>query len=186
MKLNNREILLSWTVLLTVLLLALYLIGAKRWKQDRQLAEERVVLSQRLRDTERLLARRGEVDAQLASMRDRLPKHPPGQDVTADILRDLENTARENKVTLTRRDAERERRAGELLEVSVTCSWEADLDGLVHFLYALESQGVMRQVRQVTVNPAQENRLKGNIVVDHAYTRESGTAAPSKPAGNGE
>jgi hypothetical protein len=186
MKLTNREMILGWATLLAVLLMVLYLIGAARWEQARTLSQERATLVRQLRDTERLLARRGDVDARLVAIRKRLPQYAPGRDVTADILRDLENTARTHNVTLTRRDAERERSAGELMEVSVLCTWEADLDGLVHFLYALESQGVTRQVRQLTVSPGPDRRLKGNVVADHAYTRGPEAAPDSKPEVNQE
>lgn len=178
MKLTNREMILGWTTLLIVLGAILYWIVAGRWAEARILARDRAGLTRQLRDTERLLGRRGDVDARLVAIRERLPRHEPGKDVTADILRDLENTARANQVTLTRRDADRERQAGELMEVSVTCTWEADLEGLVRFLYALDSQGVMRQVRQLTVSPGPDRRLKGNIVADHAYIRGS-DAMPS-------
>lgn len=184
MKLSNREMVLGWSTLLIVLGAILYWIAAGRWEVARNLARERAGLSRQLRDAQRLLGRRGEVDARLDAVRERLPRHEPGKDVTADILRDLENTARAHQVTLTRRDADRERRAGELMEVSVTCTWEADLEGLVRFLYALESQGVMRQVRQLTVSPGPDRRLKGNIVADHAYLRGSADAPAAPPGTN--
>lgn len=184
MKLSNREMILGWSTLLIVLGAVLYWIGAGRWEEVRVLARDRAGLARQLRNTERLLGRRGDVDARLAVVRERLPRHAPGKDVTADILRDLENTARAHQVTLTRRDADRERQAGELMEVSVTCTWEADLEGMVRFLYALESQGVMRQVRQMTASPGPDRRLKGNIVADHAYIRGSDDAPAAQPGTN--
>ncbi|MDZ4198520.1 MAG: hypothetical protein U1E27_04450 [Kiritimatiellia bacterium] len=182
MKLTRRERILIGTTLGVVLLLILYFVGAPRWEQDRRLTVERAALARRVRDLERLRARRGEVESNLVVIRNRLPRHPAGQDVTADLLRDFERSARDQSVALTRREADRERREGELFEVSITGTWEAELDALVRFLYALETEGRMRQIRQLTISPSRENRLKGSVVVDHAYTRET-EAAPRSGAG---
>ena len=181
MKLSRREMALSWLTLLCLLSLLLALTVSRRWEEGRREAATRQELRQRVRDAKRLLGRRAEMEARLQQFLGRLPDRPAGQDVTADLLRDLERCAREQNVTLTRREADRERRVGDVFEVSITATWESDLESLVTFLHTLETQGVMRQIRQLTVSAAKDSRLKGSVVVDHAYTRSSVPASPKEP-----
>ncbi len=176
MTLTRREMILAWSALLALFTLVLAVTVSRRWEADRRLARERDGLARQVRAAERLLAGRSEAESRLDALRAQLPRHPAGRDVTADLLRDMEQLAREHGVTLTRREADRERPAGDLFEVSVTCSWEAELDGLMRFLYALEAEGRMRQIRHLTISPAREQRLRGTVIVDHAYVREPGTA----------
>ena len=182
MKFSNREMGLAWITLVAVLLGITYWVGEPKLKEWKEFSETRKQLRDRQAEAEVFLNRKADVESRLEVVRKQLPKYPPGQDVVAELLRTMERLAAEHGVTLLRRDTDKERRGGDIYEVAIICQWESDLDALVHFLYALQVQGAILDVRSLTISPGQggPGRLKGNFTVDCAYTREkTDEAAPA-------
>ena len=132
-----------------------------------------------------MLDNREAVESKLAEFRRGLPVFAAGKKAEADLLLALEKMVAQQGLTLTRRNPDAERSAGDLYETSIACDWEGDLAGLVNFLHAQQSQGAVSDVRQLSVQPAggqnvPEGRLKGSFAMDYAYRREAG-ATESKP-----
>lgn len=173
MKLSAREQRLAVIALVAVFGGLGYVLGEARydiWQESRQ---ERVVLQRRYTAAGQLLERGGDLDQRLAQLRETLPSYPQGTDVTAQLLRRLQQIADEHDFLLLRREPEPEREIGDLYELAITCTWEGTLSALVHFLYALQAQGATVDVRQLTVAPVQGDpeRLRGTVTVDFAYSR---------------
>ena len=103
------------------------------------------------------------------------------------LLLGLEQMVQQQGLTLTRREADAERQAGDLFETSITCYWEGDLEALVNFLHAQQARGAVSDVRQLSVQPAggpnvPAGRLKGTFTMDYAYRREAAAAEPQPEA----
>lgn len=181
MKLNPRETFLAWLTGVVVVLGVTYWLLQPQWQALKDTDRTADALKARKREADALLERRPEIDKRLNDIRSQLPSHPPGKDVTAEFLRILERLAQQNGLVLLRREAEPERHTGDIHEVSINCNWEGTLDALVRFLYALQSQGAMLDVRQLTVSPIPGvgQRLKGTFTVDFAYTRTTEASAES-------
>lgn len=174
MKLSAREQRLGIITLVAVLGGLGYVLGEARhdiWRESRQ---ERILLQRRREAAEQLLARGGDLDQRLTQLRETLPSYPRGTDVTAQLLRRLQQVADEHDFLLLRREPEPEREIGDLYELAITCTWEGTLSALVHFLYALQAQGATIDVRNLTVAPVQgtPENLRGTVTVDFAYSRE--------------
>lgn len=157
-----------------------------RWTEIGRTAEG---LRTRLQMAERLVGRRAEIEGRLDTLLRQLPRHPPEKDVTAELLKLIETTASEQGLTLTRREPEREKAAGELYEVAINCNWEGTLDALTHFLHAIQAKGAVLDLRALTITAGRSGSgaLSGNFSVACAYTRARapGAAAPAaaSPAG---
>ncbi len=184
MKLNPREAALTWATLVVALAALSWWFGAPYAQQWRDLEEAHARLAQREEVAREYLARRASWQARLDDLRGQLPRHPPEKDVTADLLKMLEQTSQRQGLSLTRREPERERAVENLAEVSINCTWEGSLDALVRFLYAVQSQGAMLDVSQLSAQPVRgaTGRLKGSFTLNGAYLRE-GTPAESPPDG---
>ena len=185
MKISTREMGLAWVTAMVLILAGTFWFGqpgAKAWKDA---AKEREALGGRMKEIDHLLSDQTNVNQRLEVLRKQLPAHPEGKDVTAELLMTLERTAQQYGLILLRREPEKEKSVGDLYEVAINCTWESTLDALVHFLYALQIQGAILDIRQLTVTPGQggPDRLKGNFTVDCAYTRTSAgrEAAPQEP-----
>ncbi len=185
MRVSRREMVLGWLTLVTLISGATYWVAAPRAEEWREMRKARTGLEQRRVLAERLLGQKGDVNARLGALRKQLPQYPVGQDVTAELLKTLERTARDHGLMLVRREPDKEKSVGDLFEVSINVTWEGNLDSIVHFLYAWQAQGAILDIRQLTIQPGQPGQLKGNFTVDFAYSRgvAGGEAtAPEKTA----
>ncbi|HMO49508.1 MAG TPA: hypothetical protein PKE26_03700 [Kiritimatiellia bacterium] len=159
-------------VMIGVLLLGLtYLLGAPRIEQWRQAATVRERLERDRAVAERILNTRGEWEGQLSELRATLPRYGMNEAVGAELLRQVRRLADENRVITTRITPDAEKMIGDLYEQAIEVTWEAGLEPLVRFLYAVQVAGATLDIRQMTMTPSQGDQLKGNLKIFFAYQR---------------
>lgn len=182
MKLSRREGVLGAVALVVAVSGATYWWAAPRVETARERVREMEALTMRIEHARRLVAQRGAWLEKWEALRRELPQHPAEKDVTGEILRQLEQTAQQHGLSLLRREPGQESALKDLYEVTIDCTWEGTLEALVHFLYAIQLQGVILDIRNLNVTPAEgaANRLKGTFTVAVAYTR-----APAEKVGAG-
>ena len=185
MKIAARELNLLFATLAVVVVAATYLALESQFNEWGEFRAQREDLQQRQEKAQQLLNSQESVESRLAEFRQGLPTFAAGKKAEAELMLSLEKMVGQQGLVLTRREADAERQAGDLYETSITCYWEGDLTALVNFLYAQQSQGVVSDVRQLSVQPAggqgvPEGRLKGTFAMDYAYRRDAG-APESKP-----
>ncbi len=172
MKLTSREFNLGFLTLVMVVLGGTYWWAMPKIVEWKKIAQDQATLNRRRASAERRLGRQDEVNERLDAFRAQLPRYPMGQDVAPEFSSKLNQTANSHNVTLLRRNTEQEKSAGDLYELAISCTWEAGLDSIVRFLYALQSQGAMLDIRQVTIQPGRTvDELKGSFTVDYAFSR---------------
>lgn len=181
MKIAARELNLLFATLAVVVLALTYVALEARFEEWAQFEEQRTDLLTRQDQAQQYLDSRGAVEARLQEFRQGLPLYSMEHKVEADLLPGLEKTAEQHGLELTSVRAFAERGTNDLYEISIECKGECDLPGLVNFLYAQQSQGVVSDVRQMGVSPsktkgAAPGQLSGTFVIDYAYRREAGAA----------
>lgn len=183
MKFSSRELVLSWVTCVVVLIGISYWFGKPKLETWRELARNQEAVNRRLEISQRLLDQRGQWDQRLNDLRIKLSKYPFDRDVTADYLKILERVANESKLSLLKRKPKKEKHHGDLYELAIDCTWEGDLDALVHFLYALEQENVTMDLEQLTVTlkAGGKGELKGNFTLMCVYTR-----TPEEPSPGGK
>lgn len=159
-------------IMIAVLLLGLtYLLGDPMIRQWRETASVRHQLDENRAMVERSLRTRGELEEKLVSLRATLPRYGTNEAVGASLLQQVRRLADENRVVTTRITPDAEKNIGDLYEQSIECTWEAELEPLVRFLYAVQVAGATLDIRQMTVAPSQNSMLKGNMKIFFAYKR---------------
>jgi hypothetical protein len=191
MKLSSREVGLGITTGAFLLFGLTIWVGAPKIKIWQERIETQKDQVRRIEVLERLVGDRARWDKRLADLHVRLSRYPAAMDVTADYLKILGRVAKDNNITLVQIKPQKEKRQGDCFEMPIDCTWEGDLNGLVHFLYALEQENVTMDMEDLSVSlvAGGKERLKGNFTLMCIYTREggdspvSGTNAPtqSKP-----
>ena len=193
MKIAARELNLLGVTVAVILLALTYLALEPKFREWADFRAQRDDLLARRDAAQQLLDSRESVESRLEEFRQGLPVFSAGKKAEAELLQALEKMVGQHGLTLTRREADPERQAGDLFETAITCYWESDLAALVNFLFAQQSQGAVSDVRQLSVQPAGGKdvpigRLKGTFTIDYAYRREAGATenkpepAPSAPA----
>ena len=184
MKISNRELGFAWVTVVVLLLAGSYWLAGPKVEQWQKTVKEMETVSRDMQIKRYLIDQRASWEQELVALRAELPQHEQNKEVTAELLKNLEQTARQHSLTLLRREPEAEEGMGDdLYEVAIHCTWEGDLGALVHFLYAIQMQGVILDIRQLTATPIQggADKLKGSFTVDCAYTRHSAGVDTVKP-----
>ena len=182
MKLSSREMVLSCLTGAVVLLSVSYFVGAPQIAAWRAARLERGKLDDQKKVAQRLIQQLPEWQQRYDELRARIPQHGPNDPVTAEMLKTVKRLADQNGVSISRIEPDKEKSIGELAEVAVDCTWDGELEPLVRFLYAVQTQAAILDVRQLTIAPAQgvQGRLKGNFTVFFAFSRAE--AKPAAPA----
>ena len=176
MKLSFREVGLGITTGALLLFGLTFLVGAPKIKVWQERIETQKAQAQRIEVAKRLVGDRARWDERLANLHTRLTRYPVAMDVTADYLKILERVAKDNNITLVKRRPKKEKPQGDCYEMPIDCTWEGDLNSLVHFLYALDQENVTMDMESLSVKlvAGGKERLKGNFTLMCIYTREVG------------
>ena len=180
-------------MLLVTVVIVLYAFAAfsvkkqlANWK-----ASERVYVTaqKKLQEEKSLIAARDEWAARYDEVRELMPVFPREKDVDTHWLNVMDTAASTNGLTIARRQTNKEAEVGDVFELPIDCKdWEGSLESLVKFLYALNQEGAMLDVRQLYVRPSNKpGYLKGSFTLYCAYMRGKveKLAAPAKPAAAG-
>ncbi len=170
-KLARREKWLALAVGLGLGLLATFWIVQDALADWKAASGKEKSVTEKLRLTKKLLAKGPDVAAQLEGLQRRLPRYGPDRDVTAEQMRTLDRIAQEQSFGLGNREPQPGGTNGAVREIIIHTAWDSNLDALTHFLYALQTQDAIFDVRRLTVIPVpgQADRLKGSLVINSAY-----------------
>ena len=106
--------------------------------------------------------------------REKMPMFPEGEDVDTHWMNLMDGLATSNYVAISRRQSGREESKGDVFELPIEVSgWEGSLEGLVKFLWDLQSDGrAMMDVSAITMRPSQKKGfLRGTFTLTCAYMR---------------
>lgn len=127
----------------------------------------------RIQQDMRLVEKRDEYAEKLGELSKLLPAFPENKEMDVYWLSVVDGIASRHGVELSKRQSGTERRHGDVYEMLIECKdWEADLDGLVHFLFDLHTVGAMFDMRQLLIKPRGKGGLRGRFSLYCAYTRE--------------
>lgn len=166
------------TMLLVAVVAVLYAIAGLSYKK--QVANwkraERIydTAQKKVAEERALIAARDEWTARYETMRGLMPVFPYDQDVATYWMSLMESAATRNSLTLSRRQAGKEEEVGDVYELPIDCKgWEGTLESLVKFLYDLQKEGAMLDVRQLFVQPisGRPGFLRGSFILTCAYMR---------------
>ncbi len=91
----------------------------------------------------------------------------------------LERVASKNNFTLRNSKADLEKKIGDVYELLIDCKdWEGNLDSATHFLFDLQAEGAMLDVRRMLVMSTTTEKLRGTFALYCAYTRGQKKTGP--------
>ena len=173
MKLSPREgVLLLVTASVILFGGSVFLVRPRldAWRESRRQQAE---LSREIAGDKALVAEREKWDAEFDGLREKLTRHAADKKMEIYWLSMMDAVAVRHGLTISRRQAGEEQRNGEVYELPIEVNeWEGTLDALVHFLFDLQEQGGMLDVRQLFVKPKGQDSLRGRFVLLCAYTKE--------------
>lgn len=175
MKGSKRE----WVLGLVTVGVALYAIGgALLYRyingvayQEQQMSREALLLQ--LEQNRRLVDERERWESRMAEMQDLMPVFAADRQMDVHWLSLIEGVAAKHGLNILRHEPGQEAQEGPIYELPIFCrQWEGSLDSLVRFLFDLENEGAMVDVRYLFVKPKDRNIRTGRFDIYCAYRRE--------------
>ena len=181
MNMSGREKAIASITLIVLLYGVLGLLARGRldaWQAKRTVYRE---ICSTLEQERKLLTQQALWRKNYEAVRSLMPVFPADKQVDTYWLGVMDNAASNNRLNILKRQVGAEQLVGDVYEMTLDCKeWEGSLEALVHFLYDLESKGVMLDMRSMYIkpNPADRTHLKGSFVIYCAYMRERPANAP--------
>jgi hypothetical protein len=126
-----------------------------------------------------LIANAADWESRYAELKDLMPLFPADKQVDTYWMGTMDALASKNGLSISKRQVGAEKLAGDVYEFTIECrEWEGSLEALVKFLYDLQAEGVMLDMRQLFVRPHPNNpgMLRGSFTLACAYLREKNDA----------
>lgn len=144
--------------------------GLEEW---RQLRIERDRIEASIAENRELVADEALWSDRLEGVRHRMPTVAPDARMDVHWLGFVERLAARHGLRILRLQAGRERVSGDIYELPIEINdSEGTLEAFVHFLFELEGEGAMIDVRYLRLRPKDDTIRTGRISLLCAYTRE--------------
>jgi Tfp pilus assembly protein PilO len=178
---SRRELVIAEVTIAVALFGATALLARPRIDEWQALRREQKQVRSDIDADREMLASHDRWDAKYNEMKSQLTQHTADERVTVHWLSLMDTLASKHGVKISRRQAGKEERSGDIYELPIECrAWEGSLDSVVAFLYELQSQGGTLNIRHLLMKPDEKKMLKGRFTLYCAYTREK--VASSKAA----
>ena len=121
-----------------------------------------------------LIARKAYWNDEYEAERSKMPMFPEGETVGTHWLGRMDTLAAENHISISSRQSGKEEEVGDVFQLPVDVKgWEAALEPLVEFLFALEhAEEAMFDVKSIDMRPSShKGYLKGQFTLNCAYMR---------------
>lgn len=180
MKVSDRELLLAAATGAILLLGGSFLFVRPKWEQMKAARDEQAQVRKELEQFRSVALDREKWQKEMESVKGMLARYPADQAMDVVWLSSMDSKARKHGVNITRRKAGEEKQVGDVYELPVECSeWEGSLSALTHFLFELQTEGAMFDIRQLKVTQVRGSaQLRGGFTLFCAYIKE-GARKPS-------
>lgn len=174
MKMSPREWMLGIVTLTAALYGLLFYIGSTRMDEWRTIRLEQARLRDSIAGSQELVAERDLWEARMAERQDLMPVFPAGQRMDLHWLSVIESVAARHQLQILRHEPGEERQEGPVYELPIFVrQWEGTIDALVRFLFDIEREGAMLDVRYLHIRPRDRSIRHGRLDIYCAYRRES-------------
>ena len=180
MRISRRELVLLMVTIAAGLFGGSAFLARPKYDEWQQVRRDQATVRSAIELDKRLLASRDRWSSEFEELKQFLPRHSIDKKVDVYWLREMDNVATEHGVKILKRQVRDEERIGDVYELPIECrEWEADLESLVHFLFDLQAEGAMLDIRSLWIKPKKGTAfLRGTFSLWCAYTRGDEPASP--------
>lgn len=177
MKITDREAILGVVAMAALLFGGTAIVAKPRIEQWKTFRAKQAAMRSDIAADRKLIDGGPEWQARYAEISRKLVSVPADKRTDAYWLSIVDRTAAAHSLAISKRQAMEEKSLGDIQELPIECNWDGSLGSLVHFLFDLQSQGAMFDMRQLLVRPTASDMLRGRFVLYCAYTREKPVSA---------
>jgi hypothetical protein len=170
---STRESVLALsTVTVALFAVTALLAGSKidDWKSVR--AQQAEVLES-IERSKGLVEQEARWTKRMSELQGLMPRFPQGKRMDVHWLSEMEKKASKHGLNILRHEVGSELQEGLVYELPIECrDWSGSLDALVHFLFDLQNEGAMLDVRYLRIKPKDKVTRTGRFSLYCAYMRE--------------
>lgn len=172
LKFTQREIVLFLATFFVCLYAGSLMLAKPKFDMVRDLSEKQADLKWQIDRDRQLVGKKDKLTQRFEELSKMLPP-AMNEDMGVYWQQMLEQLSRKNNVQIINSKAGLEKKLGDVSELPIECkTWEGDLDGITHFLFDLQSEGAMLDIRKLGIRSKDDNRgLRGSFTLYCAYTR---------------
>jgi hypothetical protein len=179
MKLTPREASLGVATLAVVVFGGTAILAKPRVDRWKVVREAQVGVRAEIEQDRKLVDRRPYWDARLKDLSASLPRFPANRKMDVHWLSVMDQQATKNSLKIGNRQAGEEKALGDVFELPIECKdWDGTLEAIVRFLYDLQAEGAMFDIRYLWIKPKEKDILRGHFTLYCAYTREAPKTNP--------
>lgn len=172
MKLSRREAIFGVATGIAILFGLSAMLAKSRIEQWKDALKDQAKCREQI-EKDKILA--GDREKWIKQFEELNKSFPPfGADQKMDVywLSLMDSVATKNNVVISKRTPKEEKKTGDLYEMPIECQeCEGSLESMVRFLFDLQVQGAMLDVRQLVLKPKSTTALRGRFTLFCAYTR---------------
>jgi hypothetical protein len=173
MTITRREAILGIATLAAAAYGGLFYLAARQMDEWRLLQAEKTQLWDSIRRSEVLVGEQQRWTDEMATLQALMPQFPAGMQMDVHWKREMDKKATRHNLKIVNHEAGAEQREGPIYELPVFCRrWEGTLDSLVHFLFDLQSEGAMLDIRYLYIKPKDRVIHDGRFDLYCAYRKD--------------
>ncbi len=173
MKMSPREWILGIVTMTVALYGLLFFMVSARLPEWRVIRSEQENLRAEIAESRALVEERGGWEAAMEERQDLMPVFPQGESMYSRLRSVVNRFASRHDLRIVSDRPGEERQEGPVYELPIVLQWEGTIDSLVRFLFDIEREGAMLDIRYLRVRPRDRTIRHGQIDIYFAYRRES-------------
>jgi hypothetical protein len=173
MKLSRREAVFGLATGVVALFGLSAVVAKPAFERWTELRRDRAAGLLQIEKDKLMVGERGKWSKRFDEINKVLPPFPADKKMDAYWGSIMDSLASKNGVVISKRRVGEEKKIGDLYEMSIDCQdCEGTLDAMMRFLFDLQQQGAMLDVRQLLLKPKSATVLRGRFTLYCAYTRQ--------------
>jgi len=174
MKMSSREYILGMTTLAAALFGLLFYLGSSHMPELQAIRVEQEQLQASIAMSRELVEEQDLWASRMAEREGQMPVFPAGERMDLHWLSLIERVASRHQLRILRHEPGEEVQEGPVYELPVYVrQWEGSLEALVRFLFDIEREGAMLDIRYLLVRPKDRTIRQGRLDIYCAYRRDS-------------
>src|SRR3989339_852267 len=183
MRLSQRELILAMATGAVVLFGLSVILSKSKIEEGKEIVKKQEELSAQIQRNREIINSREIWEKKLNELQKALPEYPVDKKMDVQWLSAMDQLATKHGVKILKRQAGEEKVVGDVYELPIECKeWEGNLNAIIHFLFDLQSQGAMLDIRQLQVKPKAGDVLRGYFSLYCAYAKQKKNNGEKKRA----
>lgn len=181
MRLSQRELVLAMATGSIILFGMSAILAKPKIDEWSDVEKKQADLALQIKKNRETIASRPTWQKKLADLQKSLPEYPADKKLDVQWMSVMDQLASKHGVKILKRQAGEEKLVGDVYELPIECKeWEGNLGSIVHFLFDLQNQGAMLDIRQLQLKPKTGDLMRGYFSLYCAYAKQGKVAGEKK------